>query len=152
MLWTWNDCGKKTKVMRMSRESSLLQAMIDWFTVLQSVCGLRYILLSDCYLLCVFCSLFCYNYSFYVYFLVLYGLLPILCVLCFCIVSPHLYSCFFSIFVQLCGSLPAGANTIAVNKYHTYIRDQKTNYNVVYFNSLSSKENNDSCKDLCDVM
>jgi hypothetical protein len=68
-------------------------------------------MLSDCYLLCVFCSLLCSNhpfyvsYSFYDRFLVLYVLISILCVLCFCIVlcivSPHVHNRLFSICVQV---------------------------------------------------
>jgi hypothetical protein len=42
----------------------------------------------------------------------------ILCVLCFCIVSPHVYSCLFSICVQFSWPLPPGRNPSAVNKYH----------------------------------
>ena len=53
---------------------------------------------------------------------VLYDLISILCVLCFCIVLcivyPHLDSCFFYICVQVYWPLPTGGNPIAVNKYH----------------------------------
>jgi len=34
------------------------------------------------------------------------------------IVSPFVYSCLFSIFIQVYRTLPPGANPIAVNKYH----------------------------------
>ena len=60
---------------------------------------------------------------FYVCFLVLYVLLSILCVLCFCIalctVSPHVYNCFFSICIKVYWPwpLPTCGNRIAVNKY-----------------------------------
>jgi len=77
------------------------------------------------------CIMF-FNYSFYVCFLVLYVLLSISCVLCFCtvscIVSPHVYRCLFSICVQYYRQLSPGGNPTAVNKYiisyntHSYIR------------------------------
>ena len=67
---------------------------------MQSVCGLLHNMLSQC---CVFCYLLCSNYSFYVCFLVLHFLFSILCVTCFCIVSPHVYSSLFSICVQVTG-------------------------------------------------
>jgi hypothetical protein len=40
---------------------------------------------------------------------------------CLCIVSPHVYSCFFSIPVQVYGPLLPGGNPIAVDKYHVAI-------------------------------
>ena len=79
-------------------------------------------MLSHCYLLCVFCSLLCSDYSFY-------ALLSVLCVfvryvlLLFCVymflctVSPHVCSCFFSICAQFYGLLPPDGNPIEVNKY-----------------------------------
>ena len=45
-------------------------------------------------------------------------LFSILCILCFCIVSPFVYSRLFHIFVQVYRPLPPGGNPIAVNKYH----------------------------------
>jgi hypothetical protein len=57
----------------------------------------------------------------FVCFLVLYVLLSILCVLCFCIilciVSPHVYSCLFSVCVQFYRPMSPGGNPIVVNKY-----------------------------------
>jgi hypothetical protein len=64
-----------------------------------------------------------FNYSFYVCFLVLYGLLSILCVLCYrivlCIVSPHvyLYGCLLFICIQFYRPLPPGGGPVAVRKY-----------------------------------
>jgi hypothetical protein len=52
-----------------------------------------------CYVL-INCFMF-FNYSFYVCCLVLYDLLCVFYVLCFCIFSPHVYSCLFSICAQL---------------------------------------------------
>jgi hypothetical protein len=98
------------------------------------VCGLLYsmscclivsLLSALCLLLSVKFKLIvflCFNFSFYVCFLVLYVLLSILYVLCFCIVlcivSPHIYSCLLSICVQFYWPLPLGRNQTAVNKYH----------------------------------
>ena len=63
-----------------------------------------------------------FNFLFYVCFLVLYVLLSILYILCFCIVlctvSPHVYSCLFTIRVQYQRPLSPGGNPIAVNKYY----------------------------------
>jgi hypothetical protein len=42
----------------------------------------------------------------------------ILCILCFCIVSPFVYSCLVPIFVQVYWPQASGGNPIAVNKYH----------------------------------
>jgi hypothetical protein len=86
-------------------------------------------MLSHCYLICVLCSLLCFNprfiffyHSFCVCFLVAYVLLYILCVLCFCIVLCIVYthecSCLFSICIQVYGPLSPGGNPFAVNKYY----------------------------------
>jgi len=48
-------------------------------------------------------------------------LFSILCILCFCIVYPFVYSCLFPNFVQVYRQLPPGGNPNAINKYHIYI-------------------------------
>jgi len=45
-------------------------------------------------------------------------LFSISCILCFCIVSPFVYSCSFLICVPIYRPLPPGGNSTAVNKYH----------------------------------
>jgi hypothetical protein len=64
-------------------------------------------LLFPNYLICFFNILFMFVFLF-----------SILCILCFCIVSPFVYSCFFPIFVQVYRPLPPIGNPFAVNKYH----------------------------------
>jgi hypothetical protein len=88
------------------------------------VVTVRFVLLSQCHLIFVFA--FCYVlincFMFLIIrfacFLVLYVLLYISCVLCFCIVSPNAYSCLFSICVQYYLQLSPGGNPNAVNKCH----------------------------------
>jgi hypothetical protein len=63
------------------------------------------------------------NYSIDVFnilfmFVCLFSFFSILCVLCFCIVSPFAYSCVSIIFVQVYRPQPPGGNPIAVNKCH----------------------------------
>ena len=61
---------------------------------------------------------FSFDLRFLMFFLCLFS---ILCIPCFCVVlcvvSPSVYSCLFSIFVQFYLPLPSGGNRIAVNKY-----------------------------------
>ena len=83
--------------------------------------------LCHCYQLCVFCCFYVLitRFMFLLFFLCLCSCFVrfayILCVLCFCIVlcivSPHVYSCSFSIYAQVNGPVPPGGNPIAVNKY-----------------------------------
>ena len=51
-----------------------------WFIFMQFICGLLYNMLSDCYLICVFCSLLCSNYSF---MFLLFVLCLFSCFVCF---------------------------------------------------------------------
>jgi hypothetical protein len=110
------------------------------FTVMYFVCGLLYsvsccfivsLLFAFCLLLFVMFKLIalCFlNIQFRFVFLFLYIFLSILCALCFyivlCIVSPHAYSCLFSICIYQ--PLPLGGNPNAVKKisYHiSYINN-----------------------------
>ena len=65
----------------------------------------------------ILCSLFLYC--------LVYISVSILYVLCFCIVlcivPPHIYSCFFSTFVQVYRPLSPNGNPTTVNKYHIII-------------------------------
>jgi hypothetical protein len=94
-------------------------AVCMWVTVqyvlshcLFAICFMSFTLCCSNYLF------YSFNYSFYVCFIVSYVLLSILCVLCLCIVSPHVYSCLFSICVQFYRPLPPGGNPMAVKKNH----------------------------------
>jgi hypothetical protein len=97
---------------------------VGYSYVFGTVCVLLYSRLSHCYLFCVFCSLLCSNYSFYVCFPVLYVFCFLYCVfsvffcIVLCIVSHFVYSYVFSTCVQVYGQLPLGGNAAAVNKYH----------------------------------
>ena len=53
------------------------------------LCGLMYIKLSHCYLLCVFCTLLCSNYSFCVPFITRF-------------ISVSLFCMFYFLFCALC--------------------------------------------------
>jgi hypothetical protein len=85
-------------------------------------------MLSHCYLHYIFCPLLCSNYPFCVFyysfcvcFFVLYVSLSILCVLyfrVFDVVSRHVYSYFFSIYVQVYGPWPTVGNPVTINNYH----------------------------------
>ena len=82
------------------------------------ICFVSFVLLCFNYSFYVFC------YSLYVYYLVLFVLMYILWVLYFCIVlcivcCPHVYSCFFYIYVHVYWPLPPDENASAVRKYHT---------------------------------
>jgi hypothetical protein len=59
-----------------------------------------------------------FNCLFYDCFLVSCVLFSIFYVLCFCIVSSHVYSCLYTICVQAYEKLSTGGNSIAINKYH----------------------------------
>ena len=50
----------------------------------------------------------------------------ILCILCFCIVSPFIYSCLFPTFLQVYWPLSPSGNPFAVNKNHN------TSYHIMY--------------------
>jgi hypothetical protein len=107
-----------------------------------------------CYLLCVLSSLLCSNYSFYVFnicFIVLYVLLSILYVLCFCVVlcnvSLLVYSCFFSNCVRVYGPLPLGGSLMAVNKYHI-ISYHIISYHIINVRSTIEVVNDEILKDL----
>jgi hypothetical protein len=69
--------------------------------------------------ICVMSLALCYvlitrfMFSLIHFFVVLYVLLSILC-----IVFPHVYSCIFTIWVQVYWPLPSDGNSVAVNKYH----------------------------------
>jgi hypothetical protein len=81
-----------------------------------------------------FRSLLCFNYSFYVLLFVLF-LFELFCIFCslfcefcvlvsLCIFSPYLYSCFFSICVQVYEPLTPGRHPTAVNKYRIIIKNE----------------------------
>jgi hypothetical protein len=91
---------------------------------MQFVCGLLYSVLFGCYLFYVFCILitrfiFLILFNFVFLFCLFWFLLCVFLCFCivFCIVSPHVYSCLFSICVQVYWPLPQGGNPTAVNKY-----------------------------------
>jgi len=85
------------------------------------VCLIVSLLFVLCILLCIVFQLIVlcfFNYSLYVCFLLFYLLFSILCVLCsrvvLRIVSPHVYSCLFSIFVKFYRLMLPGINQSTV--------------------------------------
>ena len=103
------------------------------------VVSLSHCLIAICFISFALCYVLinCYMfliYSFYVFFLVLYVSLSMLCVLRFCIVlcivSPHVYNYLFCICVQFYRPLPPGGNPTAVNKYHIMSYHTKFNENL----------------------
>ena len=94
-------------------------------SLIYSYVAVRRICAVPCVIIICFFLLFS-NYATYVFnilfmFSCFVYLFSILCILCFCIVSPSVYGCLFPIFVQDCRSLPPGANPTAVNNlsHHT---------------------------------
>ena len=101
-----------------------------WITV-QYVLLLSHCLLAICFMSFVLCYVLinCFmflNLYLLCCFLVLHILLSILCVLCFCIVSPLVYSRLFSICVQFYWPLPPGGNPFPVKKYHIKYSNNNT--------------------------
>ena len=92
-----------------------------WVTVHYACCCLTAICFMSFALCYVLINYLMFNYSFHACFLVSYDLLSIMRVLCFsivlCIVSPHVYSCLFSICVQFYRPLPLAGNPVTVNAY-----------------------------------
>jgi hypothetical protein len=96
---------------------------------------LKYVLLllSHCFIfICFLPFARCYVLINCFVFFNLFGLCLFSCFLCFafyfvshvfvhylCIISPLVYSCLFSIYVQFYRPPPPGGKPIAVNKYHT---------------------------------
>jgi hypothetical protein len=116
------------------------------FIVMQFVCGLLCSTLSHCYLLSVFCSLLCSNYSFDVFFYFSFCLFS--CFVCFafyfvcivvCTVSSHVYSCLFLFVYQFtvdCHREETQLQLINIISYHIY---QSARCNVPEYLNLPRK-------------
>jgi hypothetical protein len=87
--------------------------VLSWtYRVLQFVCGALHGMSCRCSVICyVLINYFTFLFNFYILFSF------VLCVPCFCIVSPHVCSCLFSICVQFYRPLPPSGNPFVVNKY-----------------------------------